>query len=162
MTGETRTLIGFVAALVLVVGLASVAMQKESAAVGTVAVEDLPLCSTCVDGLEPSVEQCVEAGGTVQYRRSNECFSEPDVHDVCGFGVPCFSSGSGFYCRDVKDPYCHCEADSQCPENHYCQFNERSRDGKTFELILETGECMRIARDSMEPVKVLRSTQIGL
>lgn len=147
--------IAIASVLLAVIAAASFAIQR-APKVGQVSVEDLPTCSTCVDE-DPSEESCGEAGGVIQYRQSNECVSEPDVHDVCGFGVPCFTGGDGFYCRDVKDPYCHCEADDQCPDDYYCQFDQRSRDGKTFEPILSTGQCQRTARDSTEPVKGLRT-----
>lgn len=153
----TERTIGLLIALVLlgVVALAAFAIQS-GPALEQIAVEDLPDCATCVDA-DPSPEQCLEAGGSVQYRRSYECVSEPNVHDVCGLGVPCFTSGDGFYCRDVRDSYCHCEADDQCPDEYYCQFDERSRDGKTFEPILSTGQCQRIASDSNEPFREIRT-----
>lgn len=122
-------------------------------------VEDLPDCATCVDN-EPSPAECLAAGGTVRYRRTNECFTEPGVHDVCGLGVPCFTSGDNGYCRDVRDPYCHCEADDQCPEGYDCQFSERSADGKTFEPVLESGQCWPVARNSTEPEQALRATPL--
>ena len=158
MPSERNLLIVFLVALALVVGLSSFALRRPVTRTAAVNVEDLPTCSQCLAGTaKPSSAQCQDAGGTVRYRRSSECYSEPNVHDVCGFGVPCFTNGHGSTCLDVKEPYCQCEADAQCPDTFYCQFDQRSVDGKTFEPILETGECMRVPVDSTEPVQALKS-----
>ncbi len=157
MMSERRILIAFVCALGAVILLAVVAMQRPVDIPEQVATADLPTCTTCVDGFEPEMDACVASGGTIRYTRFTECFNEPDVYDACGFGIPCFTSGDGSYCREAKDPFCHCEADTQCPENYYCQFDERSPDGKTFEPILESGQCWRIIPDSTEPIKELRT-----
>ncbi len=155
MMSERSVLIAFMSTLCAVIFTAVIAMQRPVGIPEQVATEGLPNCTTCVD--DPSMDQCLESGGEVKYRRYTECFSEPNVHDACGFGVPCFTSGDGSYCRESKAPYCHCEADDQCPENYYCQFDERSPDGKTFVPIVESGQCWRIVPDSTEPIKELRT-----
>lgn len=154
MSSERTIGLSIAGVLLAVIALASVAVQR-GPELEQVVLEDLPTCSTCFDA-DPSEEACVEAGGTVRYRRSNECFNEPDVHDVCGLGVPCFTDGDGFYCRDVKDPYCHCETDDQCPDAYYCQFDQRYRGGQS-EPILSTGQCQRIAPDSNEPSREVKT-----
>lgn len=157
MISERTLLIVSATLLVVVIGAASFALQRPPATSEQVGVEDLPTCTQCVDPNEPSPELCVEAGGTVGFRAYAECVYEPNVHDVCGLGVPCFDSGNGTVCRDVKDPYCHCEADDQCPDGFYCQFDERSTDGKTLEPILSTGQCWKTTGDtgSKEPMRSL-------
>ncbi|NBS41278.1 hypothetical protein EBS80_01300 [bacterium] len=157
MISERALLVVSATALVLVIGAASFAIRHPSAVPEQLNVEDLPTCTTCGDPNEPAPESCVAAGGTVQFRSFSECVSEPNVHDVCGMGVPCFDQGNGTYCHDVKDPYCHCEADAQCPEGFYCQFDERSSDGKTFVPVLGSGECQKITGDtnSKEPMRSL-------
>lgn len=157
MKQEKRILMIGILLLVVVIGLAVVAMQRAPEVADQIATEDLPTCTTCVDSFEPDRDACVASGGTIKYSRFTECFQEPDVYDACGFGVPCFTSGEGTYCREVKDPFCHCESDDQCPENYYCQFSERLSDGKTFEPILETGTCQRVLPESNEPIKELRT-----
>lgn len=159
MISERAIGISILAVLLGIIALASVAMRRQPL-VEQIATDDLPNCSTCVDGMEPSPEQCLASGGAVQYRRTNECSAEPSVYDACGFGVPCFTSRDGVVCRDVKDPYCHCEADDQCPESYYCQFDSRLKDGTTFEPILSTGQCWRDSQNSKEPVGVLNAAPV--
>jgi hypothetical protein len=162
MNSETKILLVFGAALVVVIVLASLALRQPPAEIEQVATADLPDCTTCVDPQEPTIEACLASGGTVKYRRFTECFDQPDVHDACGFGVPCFTNADGYYCRESKDPYCHCESDDQCPDGHYCQFDTRSKDGKTFEPILSTGQCWKETVESGEPVKSLRTAPYPL
>lgn len=157
MISERALLIVSAATLALVIGAASFAIQHPSAVPAPLNVEDLPTCTTCADPNEPAPESCVASGGEVRFRSYSECVSEPNVHDVCETGVPCFDGGGGTYCHDVKDPYCHCEADAECPNGFYCQFDQRSSDGKTFEPVLSSGECARIMDDanSKEPMRSL-------
>lgn len=147
-------------ALAVVVGLAALAMRRVPTVV-QLATEDLPECATCSDAGAPTSQQCADAGGTVAYRRTSECLTEPSVEDVCGFGVPCFApNDNGFYCRDAKEPYCHCEADDQCPDGFFCQFDSRSSDGVTFEPVLSSGQCWREVPDSKEPLRPLSSPSL--
>lgn len=101
-----------------VVVVAGIAAHKTTP-LSEVSVEELPVTSY-VDPSEPTAEDCLASGGEIRYDRTSECFSEPNVRDVCGFGVPCFDGGSGYRCIDVKNPYCACETNEDCPEEFVC------------------------------------------
>jgi len=116
---ERAILTGFAVAMVACVGVAVLALQQAPKTSPVMAVQDLPL-PTSWDAELDMPSDCEASGGTIRYDRSSECFSEPDVSDVCGFGVPCFEERDGFYCRDVKDPYCGCSQDEQCGEGWAC------------------------------------------
>jgi hypothetical protein len=116
---EKKLFIAGSAALAIVVALALFAAKQATAPSDMTKLEDLPL-STYSQTFDPDPSDCEAAGGEVRYERSSQCFSEPDVHDVCGFGVPCFDGGQGYRCIDVKDPYCACTSDDQCPDGYGC------------------------------------------
>jgi hypothetical protein len=117
---EKRVLLGFGIGLVVIVVLAIAAMGRAPAR-EIENIEDLPEASQAgFYALYPSAEDCAAAGGDVRTERTTECFSEPNVHDVCGMGVPCFTGQDGFYCRDAKFSYCACESDDQCPDGYEC------------------------------------------
>lgn len=120
------------AVLAVVVIAAVLALRVAPRPTAIVPLEDLPVMPSAYD-TDPSPADCEASGGEVRYVRNNQCFSEPDVHDVCGFGVPCFDRGDGYRCVDVKDPYCACADNTQCP------------DGWTCNLSYATPQCVKAA-----------------
>ena len=114
---ERKLLIGFVLLLVMGISAAVLAIQQAKPRPVT-PLDQLPLATHQYGN--PSPDRCQAAGGTVGYDRTTECYSQPEVTDACGFGVPCFIDGNGNYCREVRSPYCVCTKDSQCPSPLVC------------------------------------------
>ncbi len=126
MSSERILLTVFLAAIGLTILFAAFALQQEPGRPSGTKVEDLPLTTQAYE-FEPSAQACEEAGGTVRYEYTQDCFSEPAVTDVCRWGVPCFTEHGGFYCRDAKRPYCSCASDAQCPDGFTCEFKRCQR-----------------------------------
>jgi len=120
MLSERRLLLIVFLLLAAVVAAAVFAMRTSAPVQEYTSVNDLPL-PTSWDGTQDLPDGCEANGGTIRYERSGECFNRPDVSDVCGFGVPCIpGDGDGYYCIDVKDPYCGCTDDAQCGDGWEC------------------------------------------
>lgn len=138
LTHENKLALGFATGLAVIIALAVLAMGRPPASQDAT-LQDLPT-HNWNEAFEPTESQCAAAGGEVRYERTNECFSEPSVRDVCGFGVPCIDAGiTGSYCIDEKDPYCSCSSDDQCPDGYTCE--------KTF----APARCYKPTPDSYPP-----------
>lgn len=124
MISERVLLTVFFLAIGLTILFASFALRREPAGPTRQTVEGLSLSNQY---FEPALEACTTAGGTVAYEYTQDCFNEPSVTDVCGFGVPCFTEQKGFYCRDAKRPYCFCASDDQCPDGFSCEYKRCAR-----------------------------------
>jgi hypothetical protein len=105
-------------ALALVIAGATFAIRG-SRVQPMVPVGELPL-ATPVVGWDPSTESCIQAGGSVEYERSSECYDEPDVTDACNWGIPCFFPYQGTECYDVRRAFCACETSDMCPTGYSC------------------------------------------
>lgn len=120
---ERNLLVLFLSALVLVIGFASLAINRPAAHEDPVRVEDLPIARDQA-AYGPSFEACEAVGGTPGWERVSQCIQDPSVRDACGFGVPCFfTDGAGMACNDAKASWCACESDAQCPKGYDCPKN---------------------------------------
>ena len=127
MVDERKIFLLFFSAIVLVVALAVLAMRVPPPSTVAVPTDlmSLPVSISNASQMEPDAAGCEAAGGTVKWERTVDCVTEPDVHDVCGFGVPCVTGGKGARCFDARISYCACAGDAHCPENYRCQTDDR-------------------------------------
>lgn len=120
MSKERYSLMAFILILVTVIAVASFASQKQPY-VDLHEEEVLPHAQNQFFDIDET--ECEKAGGDYVSEKITECFDEPAVTDVCGFGgVPCFIDDKGSYCRESKHSFCACESNDECPEGYDCQF----------------------------------------
>lgn len=120
MNEEQKMGLGFLVALVVIVGVGALAsMQKTSLPAPVTDINSLPLTENLYwDNIAP--ETCEAAGGTMKYERTTDCHASPSPRDFCSPLLLCFDDRSNSVCYETKRPYCACESDAQCPDGYIC------------------------------------------